>query len=38
MELPGPETVVDAETVETLSYGVRWHYALNLPGETDTGK
>jgi len=28
----------DAETVETLAYDVRWHYALNLPGETDAEK
>lgn len=30
--------LTDAETVETLAYDVRWHYALNLPSEEDAEK
>ncbi len=30
--------VTDEETVEQLAFNLQWHYALDLPGESDEGK
>jgi len=30
--------VTDEETVEPLAFNLQWHYALDLPGESDEGK